>query len=101
MPADSDQTSLYHLVLEHGDLGIHSMSITTDENATPSFIQMLDATSNDRVQYMVWVRQYQAPNYERARQGKTHTTFDFCCESSEVTIRRDISMTLETRLSLS
>ncbi|KAJ9634519.1 hypothetical protein H2199_008976 [Coniosporium tulheliwenetii] len=32
MPADGDQTSLYRLVLDHGDFGIHNMSITLDEN---------------------------------------------------------------------
>ncbi len=30
MPADGNQDSLYRLVLEHGDFGIHNMSITTD-----------------------------------------------------------------------
>lgn len=28
LPADGDQTPLYRLVLEHGDFGIHNMSIT-------------------------------------------------------------------------
>ncbi|KAJ9197698.1 hypothetical protein DTO164E3_5552 [Paecilomyces variotii] len=110
MPADSDRISLYRLVLEHGDYGIHNMSITidadgqpvvtslydwetgcivpailsdplmavwvdlvTDENANPSVIRVPDdATPDDRVEYMIWARQYfmalfnQAPNYERA-----------------------------------
>lgn len=37
MPADSDndQSSLYRLVLEHGDFGIHNMSITTDADFQP------------------------------------------------------------------
>lgn len=37
MPADSDndQSSLYRLVLEHGDFGIHNMSITTDADCQP------------------------------------------------------------------
>ncbi|TVY40114.1 hypothetical protein LSUB1_G003599 [Lachnellula subtilissima] len=30
MPAGGDQTSLYRLVLEHGDFGIHNMSIALD-----------------------------------------------------------------------
>lgn len=96
MPADSDRISLYRLVLEHGDYGIHNMSITidadgqpvvtslydwetgcivpailsdplmavwvdlvTDENANPSVIRVPDdATPDDRVEYMIWARQY-------------------------------------------
>ena len=30
MPADGDQGSLYRLVLDHGDFGIHNMSIALD-----------------------------------------------------------------------
>ncbi|KAJ2903737.1 uncharacterized protein MKZ38_009389 [Zalerion maritima] len=30
IPADGDQTSLYRLVLEHGDFGVHNMSIKID-----------------------------------------------------------------------
>ena len=32
MPTDNDQTSLYFLVLDHGDFGIHNMSIAVDVN---------------------------------------------------------------------
>lgn len=28
LPEDNDKTSLYRLVLEHGDFGIHNMSIS-------------------------------------------------------------------------
>ena len=35
MPGDGDQTSLYRLVLDHGDFGIHNMSITIDKNGQP------------------------------------------------------------------
>lgn len=35
MPADSDQTPLYRLVFEHGDFGVHNMSITMDANGQP------------------------------------------------------------------
>ena len=35
MPADNDQTSLYRLVIDHGDFGIHNMSITMDANGQP------------------------------------------------------------------
>ena len=42
MPADSDETSLYRLVLEHGDFGIHNMSITTDSNGEPLVTSLYD-----------------------------------------------------------
>lgn len=42
MPADSDQTSLYRLVLEHGDFGIHNMSITMDANGQPLVTSLYD-----------------------------------------------------------
>jgi hypothetical protein len=32
MPTDSDETYLYRLVFDHGDFGIHNMSITMDAN---------------------------------------------------------------------
>lgn len=35
LPVDSDKASLYRLVLEHGDFGIHNMSITLDANSRP------------------------------------------------------------------
>ena len=35
MPTDNDENSLYRLVLEHGDFGIHNMSITMDDNGLP------------------------------------------------------------------
>jgi hypothetical protein len=42
MPTDSDQTSLYRLVLEHGDFGIHNMSITRDANGQPLVTSLYD-----------------------------------------------------------
>ena len=42
MPADSDQTSLYRLVLDHGDFGIHNMSITMDANGQPLVTSLYD-----------------------------------------------------------
>jgi hypothetical protein len=42
MPADSGQTSLYRLVLEHGDFGIHNMSITIDANGQPLVTSLYD-----------------------------------------------------------
>jgi hypothetical protein len=35
MPKDSNQTSLYRLVLDHRDFGIHNMSIIIDANGQP------------------------------------------------------------------
>jgi hypothetical protein len=42
MPADSDQASLYRLVLDHGDFGIHNMSITKDANSQPLVTSLYD-----------------------------------------------------------
>ncbi|KAI0103754.1 3-hydroxybutyryl-CoA dehydratase [Nemania sp. FL0031] len=42
MPTDSDQAFLYRLVLEHGDFGIHNMSITIDENGQPLVTSLYD-----------------------------------------------------------
>jgi hypothetical protein len=42
MPADSDQASLYGLVLDHGDFGIHNMSITKDANCQPLVTSLYD-----------------------------------------------------------
>jgi hypothetical protein len=42
MPADSDQASLYRLVLDHGDFGIHNMSITMDANGQPLVTSLYD-----------------------------------------------------------
>ena len=42
MPTDSDQTSLYHLVLEHSDFGIHNISITMDANGQPLVTSLYD-----------------------------------------------------------
>jgi hypothetical protein len=42
MPRDGDQTSLYCLVLDHGDFGIHNMSITIDANGQPLVTSLYD-----------------------------------------------------------
>ncbi|WEW58894.1 hypothetical protein PRK78_004362 [Emydomyces testavorans] len=42
IPADSNQASLYRLVLEHGDFGIHNMSITIDANSQPLVTSLYD-----------------------------------------------------------
>ena len=42
MPEDSDQSSLYRLVLEHGDFGIHNMSITMNANDQPFVTSLYD-----------------------------------------------------------
>jgi len=42
MPRDGDQTSLYRLVLDHGDFGIHNMSITIDANGQPLVTSLYD-----------------------------------------------------------
>ena len=42
IPTDSDETSLYRLVLEHGDFGIHNMSITNDANGLPLVTSLYD-----------------------------------------------------------
>ncbi|KAE8440664.1 hypothetical protein EG329_006843 [Mollisiaceae sp. DMI_Dod_QoI] len=88
MPRDGDQTSLYRLVLDHGDFGIHNMSITIDANGQPLVTSLYDwetgcivpailsdplmavtvapsitrvsddATTGGRAQYMTWAGQY-------------------------------------------
>lgn len=40
--ADEDETSPYRLVLEHGDFGIHNMSIATDANGQPLVTSIYD-----------------------------------------------------------
>ncbi|PUU77943.1 3-hydroxybutyryl-CoA dehydratase [Tuber borchii] len=42
IPADNDQTSLYRLVLDHGDFGIHNMSIMVDTNGQPLVTSLYD-----------------------------------------------------------
>ena len=42
MPADNDQTSLYCLVLDHRDFGIHNMSISVDVNGQPLVTSLYD-----------------------------------------------------------
>lgn len=42
MPTDSDEVSPYRLVLEHGDFGVHNMSITTDANGQPLVTSIYD-----------------------------------------------------------
>ncbi|XWW98375.1 hypothetical protein V2A60_006375 [Cordyceps javanica] len=42
MPADGDQASLYRLVLDHGDFGIHNMSITMDPEGKPLVTSLYD-----------------------------------------------------------
>lgn len=42
LPADSASASLYRLVLEHGDFGIHNMSITMDANGQPLVTSLYD-----------------------------------------------------------
>ena len=42
MPADNDQPYLYRLVLDHGDFGIHNMSITVDANGQPLITSLYD-----------------------------------------------------------
>lgn len=42
MPTDGDQTALYRLVLEHGDFGIHNMSINMDANGQPLVTSLYD-----------------------------------------------------------
>lgn len=42
LPADSDKTFLYRLVLEHGDFGIHNMSIALDANSRPLVASVYD-----------------------------------------------------------
>ncbi|KAL8407555.1 hypothetical protein RB594_006399 [Gaeumannomyces avenae] len=42
MPADSSEASLYRLVLDHGDFGIHNMSITVDAHGSPRVTSQYD-----------------------------------------------------------
>lgn len=42
MPADSDENSLYRLVLDHGDFGVHNMSVTMDANGQPIVTSLYD-----------------------------------------------------------
>ena len=42
LPPDSDKTSLYRLVLEHGDFGIYNMSITLDASGQPLVTSLYD-----------------------------------------------------------
>ena len=42
MPADNDLPSLYCLVLDHGDFGIHNMSITLDASGRPLLTSLYD-----------------------------------------------------------
>ena len=40
--SESSDGSLYHLVLEHGDFGIHNTSITKDVNGQPLITSLYD-----------------------------------------------------------
>lgn len=42
MPRDGDQASLYRLVLDHWDFGIHNMSIAIDTNGQPRVTSIYD-----------------------------------------------------------
>ena len=43
LPADADEeASLYRLVLDHGDFGIHNMSITVDATGRPCITSLYD-----------------------------------------------------------
>ncbi|TVY93158.1 hypothetical protein LAWI1_G000863 [Lachnellula willkommii] len=42
MPAGGDQTSLYRFVLEHGDFGIHNMSIAMNADGQPIVTSLFD-----------------------------------------------------------
>ncbi|KAF2816675.1 uncharacterized protein BDZ99DRAFT_434145 [Mytilinidion resinicola] len=42
MPTGTEDSCFYRLVLEHGDFGIHNMSITTDWNGTPRVTSVYD-----------------------------------------------------------
>ena len=42
LPRDDDQASLYRLVLQHGDFGIHNMSIDFDEDNKPDVTSVYD-----------------------------------------------------------
>lgn len=47
-PNDSKQPSIYRLVLEHGDLGVHSMSVTLNVNSQPVVTSIYDWESSNR-----------------------------------------------------
>ncbi|KAG5338672.1 hypothetical protein C0989_006677 [Termitomyces sp. Mn162] len=42
MPEDRNEPSLYRFVLDHGDYGIHNMSITTDDSGHPLVTSLYD-----------------------------------------------------------
>ena len=42
VPAETDQTRLYRFVLDHGDFGIHNMSIASDPNGQPTITSLYD-----------------------------------------------------------
>ena len=42
LPPENDQKALYRLVLEHGDYGIHNMSITIDAKGQPLVTSLYD-----------------------------------------------------------
>lgn len=42
LPPENDQKALYRLVLEHGDYGIHNMSITMDAKGQPLVTSLYD-----------------------------------------------------------
>ncbi|CAD6447780.1 9dad758c-46d2-4744-a013-f5a868cf44a7 [Sclerotinia trifoliorum] len=42
MPPESTEVSLYRLILEHGDFGIHNTSITKDDNGKPLVTSLYD-----------------------------------------------------------
>lgn len=42
LPAGEDEASLYRLVLDHGDFGIHNMSITVDADGQPGITSLYD-----------------------------------------------------------
>jgi hypothetical protein len=42
LPAGADESSLYRLVLDHGDFGIHNMSIIVDADGRPGIMSLYD-----------------------------------------------------------
>ncbi|KAK4147939.1 uncharacterized protein C8A04DRAFT_23729 [Dichotomopilus funicola] len=42
LPPDTPEASMYRLVLEHGDFGIHNTTITTQENGEPLLTSLFD-----------------------------------------------------------
>ncbi|KAH8586024.1 3-hydroxybutyryl-CoA dehydratase [Bisporella sp. PMI_857] len=82
LPADIDQTFLYRLVLEHGDFGIHNMSITMDASGQPLVTSLYDWETGCIVPAIlsdplmaVWVDlvtdEDAAPSFIRAPDGAT------------------------------